>query len=85
MDGFADQLSLTHPYRVQTTTARLLMRHGEYCRGLAEPLALLAEGKPEEGLAAFTAFSDSFGRYEYELERYHDHYLAATALRRIFK
>ncbi len=85
VDAFAEKLSLNHPYRVQTTTAKLLMRHGEYCRGLAEPLALLAEGKPTEGLEAYTAFNNEFGRCEPELERYHDHYLAATALRRLFK
>lgn len=84
-DEFAATLSLTHPYRVQTLTARLLTRHAEYCKGLAEPLALLAEGKTEDALAAYLAFNADFGRHEYELERYHDHYMAATALKRIFK
>lgn len=85
VDGFAEKLSLSHPYRVQTVTAKLLLRHGEYCKGICEPLALLAEGKTAEALEAYTAFSNVFGRYEYELERYHDHFMAATALKRIFK
>ena len=68
--------------RVHTVALRLLELHAEYCNGLAESMILTAEGKKEEAFDAFNSFFDSFGAHEFEIERYFDHHLAYTALKR---
>ena len=68
--------------RVYTAALRLLELHAEYCIGLSESMILTAEGRADEAFDAFNAFFDSFGRHEYEIERYFDHHLAYTALKR---
>ena len=68
--------------RVHTVALRLLELHVEYCLGLAETMILTAEGKADEAFDAFNAFFDSFGRHEFEIERYFDHNLAYKALKR---
>ena len=68
--------------RVHTVALRLLELHVEYCLGLAESMILTAEGKGDEAFEAFNAFFDSFGRHEFEIERYFDHCLAYKALYR---
>ena len=45
-------------------------------------MILTAEGKADEAFDAFNALFDSFGRHEFEIERYFDHYLAYSALKR---
>ena len=68
--------------RVHTVALRLLELHVEYCLGLAEGMILTAEGKAEEAFDSFNDFFDSFGRHEFEIERYFDHCLAYKALYR---
>ncbi|MBR6530472.1 MAG: hypothetical protein IKT43_03555 [Clostridia bacterium] len=45
-------------------------------------MILTAEGRADEAFDAFNAFFDSFGAHEFEIERYFDHHLAYTALKR---
>ncbi len=61
------------PYRVQNISMRLLERHSEYCSRLSESLSLKAKGEHKKSKEVWELFRDSFGRYEYELERYFDH------------
>ena len=68
--------------RVHTVSLRLLELHAEYCLGLAESMILTADGRADEAFDAFNAFFDSFGAHEFEIERYFDHHLAYTALKR---
>ena len=68
--------------RIFSLSLRLLELHAEYCTGLAESMILTAEGKADEAFDAFNAFFDSFGAHEFEIERYFDHHLAYTALKR---
>ncbi len=68
--------------RILSLSLRLLELHAEYCTGLAESMILTAEGKADEAFNAFNIFFDSFGAHEFEIERYFDHHLAYTALKR---
>ena len=72
------------PHRVQTVSVRLLMRHMEFCRGLAAALALKCTGKDSEAKESFTQFMEHFGSYEVSMERYYDHMMAMHALKEIF-
>lgn len=72
------------PHRVQTVSVRLLMRHMEFCRGLAAALALKCTGKDSEAKESFTQFMERFGSYEVSMERYYDHMIAMHALKEIF-
>ncbi len=69
------------PTRVQTVSMHLLLRHAEYCEKYADMMIARAEGKLEKTAEIWQEFADSFGRYEYELERYFDHYMAFKAMR----
>ncbi|MBO5967183.1 MAG: DUF4838 domain-containing protein [Clostridia bacterium] len=68
--------------RIFSLSMRILELHAEYCVGLAESMILTAEGKADEAFDAFNALFDSFGRHEFEIERYFDHHLAYSALKR---
>ena len=70
------------PKRVQTVSVRLLLRHCELCRGLANALALKCVGKEVEAKAEINAFMQEFGKYEQSMERYYDHrqHVAAYAV-----
>ena len=72
---------LAMPTRPQTVSMRLLLRHTEYCEKLAEIYIQKALGNNEEAAKLWEDFCDSFGTYEFELERYFDHCLAMTSLR----
>ena len=71
------------PYRCQTASMRLLRRHAEYIRGIADFMGLKARGKDEEALESLEAFRVRFGAYEIELERYFDHFLAFRHFRQL--
>ncbi len=74
------------PYRVQTVSYRLLLKHAEYCKGLAQALALKAYGADEDALAAYDRFANDFGKSEAEIERYYDHFTSVRAFcDKIFK
>jgi hypothetical protein len=68
--------------RIFSLSLRLLELHAEYCTGLAESMILTAEGKADEASDAFNSHFDSFGAHEFEIERYFDHHLAYSALKR---
>lgn len=68
--------NISMPVRVQTVSMRLLYRHAEYCESLADMMIELALGNKEEAKTQWEKFRDDFGVYEYEMERYYDHYLA---------
>ena len=68
--------NISLPVRVQTVSMRLLYRHAEYCELLAEMMTELALGNKDGARTQWEKFRDDFGRYEYELESYFDHYLA---------
>lgn len=72
------------PYRVQTVSVRLLMKHAEYCRGLANALALKCVGRDVAAKEAIEAFEDEFGKYEVAMERYYDHTQTVAAFNAIF-
>jgi len=81
-----DTLAQTHlnmPTRPQTVSWRLLLRHAQYCKLWAEILKQKALGNNEEAKALVKAFSNDFGHYELELERYYDHSLACRVLEHI--
>ena len=76
-------LALAHmamPTRSQTVAMRLLLRHAEYCEKTAQVFIALAEGKNAEALELWENFRHSFGVYEFELERYFDHYQSLRSL-----
>lgn len=72
------------PYRVQTVSVRLLMKHCELCRGLAKALSLKCVGKDLEAKASINDFMDTFGQNELAMERYYDHTQHVSAYRVIF-
>lgn len=69
-------------YRVQTVSMRLLRYHAWYCKALSEAFAIRADGDVEGGKEAYVNFYREFGRYEAEIERYFDQYLAFSAFNR---
>ncbi len=72
-------------YRVRTVSVRLLERHIEYCRSLAEALSFKAVGDDESAIAVLNSFRDGFGKYEAEIELYYDHNLHFNRIRRIIE
>ena len=73
---------LLMPTRPQTISWRLMLRHCEYIIGVAETMALLAKGDHTASNTYGRAFCEEFGKHEFELERYYDHYLASLCLLR---
>ncbi|MBR2388877.1 MAG: DUF4838 domain-containing protein, partial [Clostridia bacterium] len=67
------------PKRVQTVAYRMLRRYLEYCKGISRVFALKCVGNDEEANKEFNSFAASFGKYELEMERWYDHYLATAA------
>jgi len=63
------------PHRVQTVSMHLLLRHAEYCEKLAEIMIAKTTGHQGKANELLDAFSEEFGRYEVELERYYDHFM----------
>ena len=73
------------PTRPQTVGWRLLLRHTEFCEGLAEVMMEKCQGHDEVAAEMLETFFKSFGRHDYELERWFDFGLCANALKRMFK
>ena len=71
------------PVRVQALAWRLLERHAEFSEGLAEVFIAKCRGYDKLALEKMDAFIASFGRHDYELERYCDFGLMASLTRRI--
>ena len=79
------QTHLCMPTRPQTVSWRLLEKHAEFCEGLAEFMAEKCQGHEELAEELAEAFFDKFGKYEVEIERYYDHFMAKKSLIRIVK
>lgn len=78
------KLAQTHrvmPTRPQTISYRLLERHAEYIEGVAGFMMEKARGNYELAKELSKTFFQSFGRHEYEIERYYDHSMACEALK----
>ncbi len=78
------KLAQTHrvmPTRPQTISYRLLERHAEYIEGVAGFMIEKARGNYELAEELSKIFFQSFGRHEYEIERYYDHGMACEALK----
>ena len=72
--------NMAMPTRSQCIAVRLLLRHAEYCEKTAEIFIALANGEHSKANDLWESFRHSFGLYEYELERYFDHYQALRTL-----
>ena len=71
------------PVRVQALAWRLLERHAELVEGLADVFIAKCRGYDKLALEKMDAFTESFGRHDYELERYCDFGLLARLTRTI--
>jgi len=71
------------PVRVQALAWRLLDRHAEMVAGLADVFIAKCRGYDKLALEKMDAFIESFGRHDYELERYCDFGLLARLTRSI--
>lgn len=71
------------PTRPQTVSWRLLLRHAEYCEGLAEVMIEKCLGHERYANELWLSFLERFGKYDFELERYFDFGLAANSISRI--
>ncbi len=71
------------PERVQTVSMRLLYLHAEYCELFARFMMESAVGNDEKIGTALQAFLETFGRHEFEIERYFDFGLAYKMIRRM--
>lgn len=71
------------PVRVQALAWRLLERHAEFSEGIANVFIAKARGYDKLALEKMDAFIASFGRHDYELERWMDFGLWATLTRAI--
>lgn len=67
---------LNMPYRPQTISWRLLLRHAEYCELLAQMMIEKAQGNDFRAVELSEKFAEEMGKYELETERYYDHGLA---------
>ena len=72
--------NMAMPTRSQCIAVRLLLRHAEYCQKAAQVFIALAKGEHAKAMELWENFRHSFGLYEYELERYFDHYQALRSL-----
>jgi len=71
---------LNMPYRPQTVSWRLLLRHAEYCEKWAQIMIEKAKGNNFKAIELVEAFQGDFGKYELEIQRYYDHRLACNVL-----
>ncbi len=74
---------LNMPTRPQTVSWRLLLRHAEYCELWAQIVTAKAMGHDFRAVELAKQFSDTFGKYEIEMERYYDHSLACRVLEHV--
>ncbi|MBE6713141.1 MAG: DUF4838 domain-containing protein [Ruminococcaceae bacterium] len=70
---------MSMPTRPQTVSWRLLLKHAEYCIGIADFMKEKCLGHNAKALELAEEFFAEYGKYEIELERYYDHYLAAKS------
>ena len=77
------QKHLNMPYRPQTVSWRLLLRHAEYCDLFAKMMIEKAKGNNFHAIELANEFKKEFGKYETEIERYYDHGLACRVTEHI--
>ncbi len=70
---------MTMPTRPQTVSWRLLLKHAEFCQGLADFMKEKCVGHNALALEIAQEFFAEFGKYEIEIERYYDHYQATKS------
>ncbi len=70
------------PTRPQTVSWRMLLKHTEYCEGISSFMIEKCKGHNIHALEMYQAFFNDFGKYEIELERYYDQYLACYSYSR---
>lgn len=73
------------PDRPKTVSMRLLLRHAEYIEGIASIMIEKALGRDDLAKEKHQAFFREFGKYEFEIERYFDHYLSWWSYKRVVK
>ena len=73
------------PTRPQTVAWRILLRHTEYCEGLAAVMMEKCQGHDELAQQMLDDFFKDFGRHDFELERYFDFGLCVNSISRLFK
>lgn len=81
-----EKLASSHinmPYRPQTVSWRLLLRHAEYIDLWREIVTEKALGNDIKAAKLAKEFCHTFGKYELEMERYYDHGLACRALEHV--
>ncbi len=71
------------PVRVQTVSMRLLYLHAEYCELFAKFMMENALGNDEKIEKTLKEFLETFGRHEFEIERYFDFGLAYKMIGRM--
>ncbi len=71
------QKHLQMPTRPQTISWRMILKHTEYCEGIAAFMIEKCQGNHQKALDMGRKFFTDFGKYEVEIERYYDHYLTA--------
>jgi len=76
---------LAMPTRPQTVSMRILLRHAEYIEGIAAFMTEKALGHNYLAEEMATAFFQDFGKYEFEMDRYYDHFLFSRFMIRIAK
>jgi len=79
------QTHLSMPNRPQTVSWRLLEKHTEFCEGFAEAMIEKCQGRDEAAYQKAQMLFDNIGKYEVEIERYYDQYMAAKSIYRIVK
>ena len=77
--------TVTVVIKVQTVCWRLLLRHTQWCEGLAEAFIEKCKGNNEEANQLFDRFVKEFGQHDFELERYFDFGLAVKSFENILK
>lgn len=70
------------PTRPQTIAWRILLRHTEYCEGLAEVIMEKCQGNDDVAWELLQQFLGEFGKHDYELERWFDFGLCANSISR---
>jgi len=73
------------PTRPQSVAWRILLRHTEYCDGLAEVMMEKCQGHDAAADARAKQLWKDFGRHDYELERWFDFGLCANSITGLLK
>jgi len=73
------------PNRPQTVSWRLLLRHTQWCDGIANVLILKCHGDTEGAINSWKQFLTEMGKHDFETERYFDFGIAAESILVILK